>query len=175
MLNLFPLHLQVKNANKQTQILQYKHSVLCSIHVTEVQTQFLQDKKQSLDYFLFFLSAARSSFVSHRPTLLLHNKGCRFFLFVCFFKKTQLKYVWLYERHKATNESRFDWRHSFFNPPNGYTDNIKKQRENIQEAPGQTCTTCSSCCCCCVRARQLRFIQSATQKTNSNATFYDNF
>lgn len=40
MWNLFPLHLQVKNANIQTQlIIQYKHSLLQSIHITEVQIQ----------------------------------------------------------------------------------------------------------------------------------------
>lgn len=51
-------------------------------------------------------------------------------------------------------------------PPDTNTDNIKKI-ENIQEASSQTGS--------CLRAGQLRFIQSATQETNSDATLYDHY
>lgn len=71
--------------------------------------------------------------------------------------------------HTKPHGSRVDWQHILFNPPpppDTNTDNIKKI-ENIHEASSQTGS--------CSRAGQLRFIQSATQETNSDATLYDHY
>lgn len=146
-----------KQTNKQTQIL----------HTCNRSTDTVSAGQKSKPWLFALFSVCGDVFIrlTEADAATAWQRWQFFFCLFVSFKKTQLKYVWLCERHKATNESRFDRRRIFFNPPDGYTDNIKKQRENIQEAPGQTCTSCSSSsCCCCVRARQLRFIQSATQK-----------